>query len=164
MDALYFNCASSSLAKGINLIEASAGTGKTYAIAMLVLRAVAELGIPVEKILVVTFTKAATEELQGRIRDRLLQARNYLAGGQGGEDPTLQEWTATVADRSQALKRLQLALYDIDRASIFTIHSFCQRMLQEQALESGQLFDADLQADVTALRNQVIEDFWRKAI
>ena len=164
MDALYFNCASSSLAKGINLIEASAGTGKTYAIAMLVLRAVAELGIPVEKILVVTFTKAATEELQGRIRERLLQARNYLAGGQGGEDPTLQEWTATVADRSQALKRLQLALYDIDRASIFTIHSFCQRMLQEQALESGQFFDADLQADVTALRNQVIEDFWRKAI
>ena len=68
------------LDRGINLVEASAGTGKTYAIAMLALRAVAELGIGVDELLIVTFTKAATEELRARIRARLAQAPSCLGG------------------------------------------------------------------------------------
>ena len=75
-----FDPVQTELLKGVNLIEASAGTGKTYAIAMLVLRFVVEQGIAIEKLLVVTFTKAATEELKDRVRSRLAEARRALDG------------------------------------------------------------------------------------
>ncbi len=158
-----FDSARVELAQGINLIEASAGTGKTYAIAMLALRSVAELGIPIDKLLIVTFTKAATEELKARIRARLAQARDLLQGKttDAKEDRTLESWVGSIQDRELALARLQLALYDIDRASIFTIHAFCQRMLQEQALECGQLFDVELLTNIEHIRNQVVDDYWR---
>ncbi len=149
------------LERGINLVEASAGTGKTYAIAMLALRAVVELGVPIEAILIVTFTKAATEELRARIRARLVEARDLLSKKKVDADPTLAGWEAGLANRELALARLQLALYDIDRVGIFTIHSFCRKMLQEQALESGQLFDMELLADIEDIRIQVADDFWR---
>ncbi|MDR3628731.1 MAG: exodeoxyribonuclease V subunit beta [Desulfocapsaceae bacterium] len=160
-----FNAAELSLKKGVNLVEASAGTGKTFAIAMLALRFVAELGIPVDRLLIVTFTKAATEELKMRIRARLSQARDLLLGRGGSPDQTLAGWAAGLpGDAALMLERLQLALYDIDRAGIFTIHSFCQRMLQEQALESGQLFDMELLADTRSIRGQVVDDFWRTRV
>ena len=76
-----FNAVHTALSKGINLIEASAGTGKTYAIAMLVLRFVVELDVAIDNILVVTFTKAATEELKDRVRKRLVEARHIAQGG-----------------------------------------------------------------------------------
>ncbi|WP_167495824.1 exodeoxyribonuclease V subunit beta [Desulfosediminicola ganghwensis] len=159
----FLDSARSKLNTGINLIEASAGTGKTYAIGMLVLRAITELEIPIDRILVVTFTKAATEELRGRIRQRLAQARDLLDGG-ATADATILSWLETVQDRERAKKLLQLGLYDIDRAGIFTIHSFCQRMLTEQALESGQLFDVELLADIDRIREQVVQDFWRNQV
>lgn len=154
------DCATSPLCPGVNLVEASAGTGKTYAIGMLVLRAVVELGIPLERILVVTFTKAATEELRGRIRQRLAQARRLLEG-ETTDDPTVNAWLATMNDRRLGLARLQEALGTVDRAAIFTIHSFCQQMLTEQALASGQLFEIELLADIAQVRGQLVEDFWR---
>lgn len=163
-----FDAARVALQKGVNLVEASAGTGKTYAIGMLVLRALVELGQPIEKILIVTFTKAATEELKSRIRARLVEARELLSGTMDLSgtkiDQTLLDWAETLKDRQAAVKLLQLALYDIDRAGIFTIHGFCQRMLVEQALESGQLFDVELLTDINHIRNQVADDFWRTRI
>lgn len=163
-----FDAARLALQKGVNLVEASAGTGKTYAIGMLVLRALVELGQPIEKILIVTFTKAATEELKSRIRARLVEARELLSGtmDMSGKkiDQTLLDWAETIKDRHAAVNLLQLALYDIDRAGIFTIHGFCQRMLVEQALESGQLFDVELLTDINHIRNQVADDFWRMRI
>ena len=143
-----FDAAGGNLHKGVNLVEASAGTGKTYAIAMLVLRAIVELNISIDKILIVTFTKAATEELRSRIRARLVEGRDILNGAMHKPDPTLKKWAVSVVDKESALQRLKLALCDIDRAGIFTIHSFCQRMLVDQAMESGQLFDVELLADV----------------
>ena len=80
-----FDAAIAPLRKGINLVEASAGTGKTFAIAMLVLRFVTEFNIPLQGILVVTFTKAATEELKERIRARLASARDLLVKGERRE-------------------------------------------------------------------------------
>jgi len=157
------DCARTPLTRGINLVEASAGTGKTYAIGMLVLRAVTELGIPIDQILVVTFTKAATEELRDRIRRRLAEARDLLSGGTSG-DATINDWLATVTDRGAAQERLRQALGLIDRAGIFTIHSFCLQMLTEQALESGQLFDVELLADVGQVRTRLVEDFWRSRL
>ncbi len=170
MDNSYkiFDAARLDLVRGINLVEASAGTGKTYAIGMLVLRSVVELRQPIDRILIVTFTKAATEELTTRIRARLVEARDLLSGMLALRvdkiDQTLLDWATTIVDAQAAIDLLQLALYDIDRAGIFTIHGFCQRMLVEQALESGQLFDVELLADINHVRNEVADDFWRKHI
>lgn len=150
------------------MVEASAGTGKTYAIGMLVLRAVVELNIPIDKILVVTFTNAATEELRSRIRARLIEARDLLENPPPktkiAADETLVSWLSGLEDRRSALSRLHGALYDIDLSAIFTIHGFCQRMLTEQALESGQLFDVELLADIDHVRSQVADDFWRTKV
>lgn len=161
-----FDAATVEMARGVNLVEASAGTGKTYAIAMLVLRAVAELAVPLEKILIVTFTKAATEELRARIRTRLVEARNILTGdfATAEADQNLLAWAAGIVDREASLRLLRLALADIDRAAIFTIHGFCQRMLAEQALESGQLFEVELLADIEHVRREVADDFWRRRV
>ena len=160
-----FNPVETALLKGVNLIEASAGTGKTYAIAMLVLRFVVEQGIAIEKMLVVTFTKAATEELKDRVRSRLAEARLALDGQSENIDRNITAWLNRL-DLPQALikQRLTLALLDIDQAGIFTIHGFCQRVLREHALESGQLFDAELTEDLTAIKQACTDDFWRKLI
>ena len=159
-----FDSARVQLRRGINLVEASAGTGKTYAIAMLVLRLVTEQAIPIDRLLVVTFTKAATSELRERIRRRLAEARDLLRGAAIETDQTLRDWAEGIIDRAVALDRLGLALCDIDCAAIFTIHGFCQRMLQEQALESGQLFQVELMPSTDLVRSQVVHDYWRQAM
>ena len=76
--------------RGQILIEASAGTGKTYTIALLFLRLLLEQELAVDEILVVTFTDAAVEELRGRIRQRIRDAVDVLEGG-GPNDPLLRE-------------------------------------------------------------------------
>ncbi len=170
-----FDAGTAKLCRGINVVEASAGTGKTYAIAMLVLRFVVEHDVPVEKILVVSYTRAATEELRSRIRSRITDARDILkeidnqdSGKVSHEehDPALIQYCMALDDvaRAHARARLANALLDMDRAAIFTIHSFCQRMLQEQALESGQLFDMELTADIRQFRDELVCDYWRETL
>jgi len=160
-----FDAASATLHPGVNVVEASAGTGKTYAIAMLVLRFVAEFNVPVEELLVVSYTKAATEELRSRIRARLLEARDLLAGTRRNcDDQGLLDYLNALSDTQRALKRLEIALLNMDRAAVFTIHGFCQRMLTEQALESGQLFDMELTADVSQVQNELVYDYWRRKL
>ena len=163
-DFQLFEAAVTPLTSGVNLVEASAGTGKTYALAMLVLRFIVERDVAVDRILVVTFTQAATEELRGRIRSRIVEARMALVGGRGGGDATLEQWLAEIKDRDLAVARLEQALLDMDRASIFTIHGFCQRVLREQALDSGLLFDAHLLADTRLVVQEVVEDYWRRQL
>ncbi len=158
-----FDAAVHPLQRGVNVVEASAGTGKTFSIAMLVLRFVAELGIPVEKILVVSYTRAATEELRTRIRKRLLEGRDFLRD-KTGNDETLARCLNHIRDKDSALQHLELALLDMDRAAVFTIHGFCQRMLQEQALESGQLFDVEITADTAQIRDGLVQDYWRRQL
>ena len=167
MHTEYFDAAHTDLLHGINLIEASAGTGKTYAIAMLVLRFVVEQALAIDQILVVTFTKAATEELKDRIRSRLVEARNVLNADDDDEDAdeTILNWLDGLEIDPELIKqRLDVALLNIDQASIFTIHSFCQRVLREHALESGQLFDAELTDDLASIKQACVDDFWREQI
>jgi exodeoxyribonuclease V beta subunit len=165
MHTQYFDSAHTELFQGINLIEASAGTGKTYAIAMLVLRFVVEQELGIEKILVVTFTKAATEELRDRVRSRLAETRRILNAPDNNNDQTIVNWLAQLDIEPELIRqRLDRALLDIDQASIFTIHSFCQRVLREHALESGQLFDAELTDDLASIKQACVDDFWRKQI
>ena len=146
---------------GLHLIEASAGTGKTYAIAHLVLRLVLETGLRLEQILVLTFTEAATEELRDRVNRRLRQARAVLSGG-STEDGLLADWIAVLPDPVLARARLDAALADLDQAAIYTIHGFCRRVLRDFAFESGAPFDAELITDEQDLRRTAAEDFWRR--
>ena len=165
METNYFDPVHTKLLKGVNLIEASAGTGKTYAIAMLVLRFVVEQGITIDKALVVTFTKSATEELKDRIRGRLTEAKRALDGRRAGVDSNVLNWLDNLDIAPEVIKqRLVMALLDIDRAGIFTIHGFCQRVLREHALESGQLFDAEMLGDLTGIKQACVDDFWRRQI
>jgi exodeoxyribonuclease V beta subunit len=161
MKTIFFDAFSTPLSSGVNLIEASAGTGKTYTLAMLVLRFIVEKNLPLEKILVVTFTKAATEELRERVRLRLFEAKQALKS----ENSPLFDWLNSLPiENSEIEHRLQIALLSIDQASIFTIHSFCQKVLREHALESGQLFNAQLTDDLVQITQSCADDFWRKQI
>ncbi|MDD2851435.1 MAG: exodeoxyribonuclease V subunit beta [Desulfuromonadaceae bacterium] len=150
---------------GCNLIEASAGTGKTYAIASLYVRLVVENErYRTENILVVTFTEAATKELRDRIRRRLREARD-AAAGRATKDPFLLELMSPAhpgwPGHETALLRLELALQTFDCAAISTIHGFCSRVLQENAFESGSLFETELVSDQRPLIRQIVDDFWR---
>ncbi len=160
-----FDPVNSPLKSGINLIEASAGTGKTYAIAMLVLRFIVERKLDIKSILVVTFTKAACEELKTRIRNRLSESRQAIDGKQDDTDKNIVQWLDQLPIPAETIRqRIDLALSDIDLAGIFTIHSFCQRILTEYALESGQLFDCELTGNIRAIRQSCADDFWRKQL
>ncbi|CAE6774042.1 exodeoxyribonuclease V subunit beta [Paraburkholderia nemoris] len=162
---------------GRSLIEASAGTGKTFTIAMLYVRLV--LGhdpwnecrpLTPPEILVVTFTDAATKELRDRIRARLTEAAGYFQTdpnhvtplGPGkidllhalrSEYPT-EQW-ATCA------RRLQLAAEWMDEAAVSTIHAWCNRMLREHAFDSDSLFTQSLETDQSELLAEVVRDYWR---
>jgi exodeoxyribonuclease V beta subunit len=148
---------------GTNLIEASAGTGKTYTITGLFLRLVIEKKLTVDEILVVTFTEAATEELRDRIRSTLRKAEQVLSG-EKSDDDFLEKIAQEYSSTKQSLSLLKDAIRDFDQASIFTIHGFCKRMLDENAFESGSLFDTELVTDHENLKKEIVQDFWRKYI
>ena len=146
--------------QGQILIEASAGTGKTYTIELLFLRLLLEQDLAVDRILIVTFTRAATEELRGRVRQRIRDGLDVLEG-RGPDDPLLQELMAGVENTDRAAILLADALTRMDEAAIFTIHGFCQRMLQEHAFESGAPFELEFLETEQLLRRRIMEDFWR---
>ena len=149
--------------QGVNLIEAGAGTGKTFTIAGLYLRLLLEAGLTVAQILVVTYTRAATAELRERIRAGLLQLRRALEqdGGDSDSDSFYSKLLAACDDRDLARQRLSLALLEFDRAAIFTIHGFCQRVLADSAFESAMPFETELLPDQYELLQEVVDDFWR---
>ncbi len=147
--------------EGTNLIEASAGTGKTYALTGLFLRLLLERRLPVGAILCVTYTVAATEELRDRIRGRIRAAVGAVERG-GHEDGFLDALARRTEDREAAIRLLRSALRDFDEAPIHTIHGFCQRVLREHAFESAGLFDTEMVPDERALRREIVYDFWRE--
>ena len=155
--------------QGERLIEASAGTGKTFTIAALYLRLLLGLGgnaafprpLSVEELLVVTFTEAATAELRGRIRTNIHELR-IACLRQSTDNPLYASLLEEIADKQQAAHWLLLAERQMDEASVFTIHGFCQRMLSLNAFESGMLFEQQLIEDESLLRYQACADFWRR--
>jgi len=146
---------------GTCLIEAGAGTGKTYTITTLVLRLILQEALLPDQILVLTFTTAATAELRDRIRRRLRDARMELKGQSPG-DGDLEELLRHCRSREVALERLEDALANFDRMPVFTIHGFCQRILIEMAFETGSGFDAELVTDTTSIVQGLADDFWRQ--
>jgi exodeoxyribonuclease V beta subunit len=149
--------------EAINLVEASAGTGKTYTLTSLYLRLLLELGHGPESILVMTYTNAATAELKTRIRQRLIEARCLFGGGESA-DPLLMALYDQQPDKQKICRRLDLALAGFDRAAIFTIHGFCQRVLTDYAFECGQTFKTELIPDQSTRLQQIADDFWRREI
>ncbi len=148
---------------GTCLIEANAGTGKTYTITGLVIRLLLEKELSIDRILVVTFTEAATAELKSRIRERLRAARTALTTG-AATDPFLAALATRYGSDARAGQRLEDAIRGFDQAAIFTIHGFCLRMLAEHAFESGFLFNTELSPDTEKLKLEVTEDYWRREI
>lgn len=156
-----------------SLIEASAGTGKTYTMANLYLRLILGVRCPspltVEQILVVTFTKAATQELRDRIREKLVNVGKWFRDPSSKEaqdalrEPFLAELYQEVQPRlNECLLRLSIAEREIDLASIFTIDSFCQKMLFQFAFSSGIRFDIDLLSNEDELLTRLSEETWRE--
>ena len=148
--------------RGTTVIEASAGTGKTYTITSLFLRLLLEEGLTVDQILVVTYTRAATAELRDRIRTRLSVALS-CARGRACEDGFIHVLCSRTAERtSQAALVMQLeqALSNIDQAPILTIHGFCQRVLRDHAFESGVGFALTLTAHTAPIIDEIADDYF----
>lgn len=112
------------------------------------------------EILVVTFTEAATAELRGRIRARIHEARLAFMRGHS-TDTLLAQLLVEVEDHDLAARRLLAAERQMDEAAVFTIHGFCQRMLRQNAFESGALFETEFLTDDSRLRLQAVSDYWR---
>ena len=152
--------------ESINLIEASAGTGKSWTVTLLYLRLILEKGLTVDQILVVTFTDAATKELRDAVRDRLVDALQFF------ENPEIdaaaeyialyQTYANNTDDLAVSIHRLKRAKLSVDEAAIFTIHSFCQRALTENAFEASLPFESELMDDDRELMQKLTDDFWRR--
>ncbi len=157
--------------RGMHLVEASAGTGKTWSIVRLYLRLLLEdvagqEPLTVDRIVVVTYTVAATEELRGRIRELLRQGLDHLEGRKALDDgdQVTVELLGRCPDTNKAIARLNAALVCLDEARISTIHGYCLHALKDNAFESGSPFDPELQPEEADLRRQAMEDFWRKTV
>ncbi|MCE7032310.1 UvrD-helicase domain-containing protein [Lysobacter sp. GX 14042] len=157
--------------EGVQLVEASAGTGKTFTLATLVTRMVVEQGLRIGQVLAVTYTEAATQELRERIRARLDLAASVLEREPGADegaeaalcrDIVARHLAGSGEDRDRLRRRLRQAAWEADLAAIFTIHGFCARVLREHALESGHGLDTPtvLTSDA-ALREELAADLWR---
>jgi exodeoxyribonuclease V beta subunit len=121
--------ADGALPSGPTVIEASAGTGKTYALAALATRFVAEQGVRPSELCIVSFTEAATAELRGRVRERLAGAAEHLAAGAPSVDDDVATHLGTLEDREGLHRNLDQAVGEFDTATIATIHGFCARLL-----------------------------------
>lgn len=159
---------------GSQLIEASAGTGKTYTIAALYIRLILQHGLEQDaafnrhllppEILVVTFTDAATQELRDRVRAKLVEAAQVFRGEDDNPDALLQTLKEDYPAEHwpSCAQRLDQAAQWMDESAISTIHSWCQRMLKEHAFDSGSLFSQTLETDHSDLMALVVKDYWRQ--
>ena len=154
--------------QGSHLVEASAGTGKTYSIALLSLRLIIEKDIPLFRQLLVTYTNAAVAELQHRIRKFITLAETY-ASGEAIEDENIKFIIDQATQKGnitpeQIRTRLKASLILMDEATIVTIHSFCQQMLNKYAFDTQQVFDAQLRDNISDIIEDECNKFWRRHI
>ena len=159
---------------GVHLIEASAGTGKTYNIQNIYARLVMETDFRVSNILVMTFTEAATQELRERLRAILLDLQKRLKDSPencDGDDPEDVERRNSRADnliacangeRRTKRLRVELAIGEFDNAAISTIHGFCERVLKRYAFEIGIPLAKEIKNTKAAELGARAEDWWRK--
>jgi exodeoxyribonuclease V beta subunit len=154
--------------EGLHLLEADAGTGKTWTIAGLVVRALIERELGIEQLLVVTFTNAATAELGARIRQRIAQLERLLddrieARATAVDEPFCVAFAAGLDDAAalRARSALRIALARVDEMAVHTIHGFCQRVVDEHALSIGVPSGLPVSADSAAPELARLADWWR---
>ncbi len=148
------------LPTGVTVLEASAGTGKTWTIAALAARYVAE-GTPLRELLLVTFTRMATGELRDRVRERLVGAEQALARILAGEEPGAEDELIRLLaaeDVEQRHDNLARALADFDAATIATTHGFCQEVLGGLGVAAD--VEGEFVEDITDLRDEVVDDLY----
>lgn len=154
------------------LIEASAGTGKTFTISHVYLRLLIEPhstlanneSLKVDNILVVTFTKAATKELKARVYNNLYCALEYLQGGHS-DDPIMTnivDRAVKLRDKNSVLNSLQQAVLNIDEAAIYTIHGFCQKVLSQFSFYAGLSFQQSLMQSPDRILLTIAQQYWRQ--
>ncbi|MGV8908429.1 MAG: UvrD-helicase domain-containing protein [Propionicimonas sp.] len=154
------------LPRGTAVLEASAGTGKTHAIAALATRYLAEGLVAADRLAVISFSRIASAELRSRVRDRMRSTAETLVHGLAGTLNQLPDETdqllleGTEADVLERLANLRRAIATLDAASIMTIHQFCQAMLEELGVLAEQDPQARLVEDLTLTRDQVVEDLY----
>jgi exodeoxyribonuclease V beta subunit len=154
------------LPTGMTLLQASAGTGKTFTIAALTTRYVAEGVLPIERLLVITFTRMATGELRERVRERLVRAFDGLTdilGGAGGhaDDEIVQLLAAGPRDAVEARRdRLGKAIASFDSATIETTHGFCLQVLYGLGTAGDVDREVTLVEDVSDLLEEVVDDLY----
>ena len=152
---------------GKNLVEASAGTGKTYAIGILVLRLLLEKKIRIEEILMVTYTNAAVDELELRIRkfisDAILHVRDISICSEEHIKNIIEK---SIRDNGheQTLKLLNEATEFLDETSVFTIHGFCKKVLTDFAFENSMLLNTEIIDDQSRLIEDAVIEYWRRKI
>ncbi|QAA80724.1 exodeoxyribonuclease V subunit beta [Aequorivita sp. H23M31] len=149
-----------------NLIEASAGTGKTYSVAIMVLRLILEKEIRINQILMVTFTKAAVAELEERIRRFVRLAQRYAHKEAIGDDSIKKIVDSVAQEKGMEFvqDKLKSAVINLDETAVLTIHSFCQQTLTEFAFETNQLFNAEMLSDLNPVLEEATQKFWRENI
>lgn len=158
-----FVLADTDLPVGGLIIEASAGTGKTFSLTGIIIRLILEEGVELNEILVVTFTEAATAEIRDRVRKSIEEMMDALAGS-AEPDAFQKKLIAGITDRTKVMSQLRAQLATFDPSNISTIHGFCQRMLVENAFESGSLFDCEVLQREEDLHREIAEDYWRREI
>ncbi len=152
------------LEPGVTRIEASAGTGKTFAITGLLLRLLMDARVDaLSEVLIVTFTEAATADLKNRVRRVLFDAASVLRGATPDEKEPLQDLVFSYVGRCDPAV-FERALADLDRASIFTIHGFCRRLLEQMAFESGAPFSFEILSDSAELMDRAARDYWHVTV
>ncbi len=155
--------------RGRHLIEASAGTGKTFNITRIYLRLLLEKKLTIQQILVMTFTKAATEEIRGRIGETLRDAVK-LWHKVSADPSALEDVDAffsglyRIAPAEEGLQILEAAMLELDEASVFTIHGFCNHVLSQQAFASGSPMSLSLETDTSELWEQAAADWIRTLV
>jgi len=166
MKSSLFDLPATPLPLGPTLIEASAGTGKTFTLAGLFLRLLLEHDLSHRRLLIVTYTEASTEELRGRIRARLSEAEAAFAPDAEPTDALFvalrRRLRVDDPDLRHARAKLGQALGSFDETPIYTIHGFCQRVLRDRAFESASLFDVELVTDARPMLDELVGDWWRR--
>ena len=149
------------------LVEASAGTGKTYALTTLVARLIVESGWRIDDLLIVTFTVAATGELRTRVRGAMRDALEVARRGEEGDGlarDLTRRWRTKQIDQHKIESSLARAIRDFDCANVMTIHGFCQRALSQFAFDARIPFGFGISGDDKGDVAAAVRDFWRRHI
>ena len=161
------------LTNGMRLIEASAGTGKTFSLSHLVLRLLTEKEYSINEILVVSFTEATASEIKANIVERLILALKTIESITTNPKPyevdnVLNEWLKlNITSKEKAIYYSSLlleALERIDNADFTTIHGFCSKTLRREAIENGSYLNPKIEKDSHSLINEIVEEYWKKEI